>query len=122
MTDRHGDFDSFIAQVHALLEPTASGKGYSTTGVNGFNQLYEFVASFAGPHHALGEIVYKAKRYEAKRNIEDVLKIAAWAFLVYKHHAQPATFTDADVTAQFQTGDGHGVKFVEVEPNKWVKA
>lgn len=79
-------FDQFVAEVRGLLEPTASGKGYSATGVDGPNQLYEFVSSFAGPHHALGEIVYKAKRYEAKRNPEDILKIAAWAFLVYKHH------------------------------------
>jgi len=87
MTDS-GDrtFDQFVAHVRELLEPTASGKGYATTGVDGHNQLYQFVQSFAGPHHALGEITYKAVRYERKRNLEDVAKIAAWAFLIYKHH------------------------------------
>lgn len=71
--------------MRALLEPTAAGKGYNTTGVDGSNQLYEFVRDVAGEGHALGEIIYKAKRYAAKGNPEDVLKIAAWAFLILKH-------------------------------------
>lgn len=79
-------FDDFTTQVRALLEPTAAGKGYSTTGVDGQNALYEFVQQMAGPGHALGEICYKARRYAAKGNPEDVLKIAAWAFLILKHH------------------------------------
>lgn len=78
-------FAEFIDKVKALLEPTAAGKGYNTTGIDGQNDLYEFVQSFASDHHALGEIVYKAKRYAAKGNPEDILKIAAWAFLVWKH-------------------------------------
>jgi len=79
-------FALFLLEVRALLEPTALGKGYSTTGVDGDNALYEFVQEMAGPGHALGEIVYKARRYGAKRNPEDLLKIAAWAFLLWKHH------------------------------------
>ena len=80
-------FDEFAARVLALLEPTAAGKGYSQTGADGHNELYEFVRSMTGGHHhALGEIVYKARRYAAKGNLEDVLKIAAWAFLIAKHH------------------------------------
>ena len=78
-------FDQFVSEVRALLEPTAQGKGYNTTGVDGQNQLYEFVQGMAGEGHALGEIVYKAKRYAAKGNPEDVLKIAAWSFLILKH-------------------------------------
>ncbi len=81
-------FDEFSNQVRALLEPTAKGKGYNTTGVDGHNDLYEFVQSMAGDGHALGEIVYKAKRYAAKGNPEDVLKIAAWAFLILKHRQE----------------------------------
>ena len=80
-------FDEFVSEVRGLLEPTAAGKGYSATGTDGPNQLYDFVQGMnGGPGHALGEIVYKAKRYAAKGNLEDVLKIAAWAFLVYKYH------------------------------------
>ena len=85
MSDR--TFETFIAEVRALLEPTAQSKGYSTTGVDGQNALYEFVQEMAGPGHALGEIVYKARRYGARKNPEDLLKIAAWAWLAYKHHA-----------------------------------
>lgn len=79
-------FDRFVSEVRALLEPTASGKGYSATGVDGPNRLYEFVRSFGTQHHALGEIVYKAVRYNAKGNPEELLKIAAWAWLAWKHH------------------------------------
>jgi hypothetical protein len=82
-------FDQFVGEVRALMEPTAVSKGYSTTGIDGVNPLYEFVEDMAeGPGHALGEIVYKAKRYGKKRNPEDLLKIAAWAWLAYRHHSQ----------------------------------
>ncbi len=83
-------FDKFVEEVRGLLEPTASGKGYNSTGVDGPNDLYAFVQSMADGHgHALGEIVYKARRYAAKGNREDVLKIAAWAFLILKHDGKP---------------------------------
>jgi hypothetical protein len=75
----------FVSGVHGLLEPTAEGKGYNVTGVNGQNELFEFVQGIAGSGHALGEIVYKVKRYAAKRQPEDLLKIAAWAFLEWRH-------------------------------------
>lgn len=78
-------FDEFVSEVRGLLEPTAAGKGYNATGVDGRNELYDFVKSMTGgDHHALGEIVYKARRFAAKGNREDVLKIAAWAFLILK--------------------------------------
>jgi len=80
-------FQQFSHQVQALLEPTAKSKGYNTTGVDGQNQLYEFVQeTVGGPGHAIGEAIYKIKRYAAKRNPEDLEKLAAWAFLMWKHH------------------------------------
>ena len=80
-------FAEFESGVKALLEPTAQSKGYNTTGLDGENQLYEFVAdTVGGPGHAIGEAIYKVKRYAAKRNPEDLLKLAAWAFLMWKHH------------------------------------
>lgn len=85
MTDR--TFGEFTAQMRAILEPTAAGKGYNTTGVDGDNQLYEFVAdTVGGPGHAIGEAIYKVKRYAAKGNPEDLIKLASWAFLMWKHH------------------------------------
>jgi len=88
-------FDEFVSEVRGLLEPAASGKGYNSTGVDGPNDLYAFVQSMSsGQHqHALGEIVYKARRYAAKGNREDVLKIAAWAFLILKHGPRQAAPT-----------------------------
>ena len=80
-------YQEFTAAVEELLSSSASIKGYSTAGADGRNELYEFIQTMSGGHqHALGEIVYKAKRYAAKGNSEDVLKIAAWAYLVWKHH------------------------------------
>ena len=80
-------FDEYTAQVRALLEPTAASKGYNATGVDGKNELFEFVHGMAGDGHALGECVYKIKRYAAKGNPEDLLKVAAWVFLVLRHKA-----------------------------------
>lgn len=77
---------AFEREVRTLLGGTAAGKSYSTTGPDGPNELYAFVQHMTGGHHhALGEIVYKAKRYAAKGNPEDLAKIAAWAFLVWRH-------------------------------------
>ena len=81
-------FDQFMEDVRGLLEPTASSKGYSTTGVDGQNELYEFVQSFAGHAHAEGEIVYKVKRFAAKGDLTDIKKVAAWAFLICKHETE----------------------------------
>lgn len=81
-------YEQFSKDVEALLNGTAAGKGYNPHGPDGVNPLYEFVQTMNGGHeHALGEIVYKARRYAAKGNPEDILKIAAWAFLIYKHQA-----------------------------------
>jgi Na+-transporting NADH:ubiquinone oxidoreductase subunit NqrD len=79
-------FEVFVQQVHALVDGTAAGKGYNTTGPDGHNNLFEFVESMVGGDgHALGEIIYKVQRYSRKRHPDDMLKVAAWAFLVLKH-------------------------------------
>ena len=83
-------FDAFTQQVRALMDPVACAKGYNQTGVDGPNELYEFVKTTVGSDaHALGEIIYKARRYAAKGDPVDVLKIAAWAFLILKHKQEP---------------------------------
>lgn len=93
-------FDRFMTQVRVLLEPTAAGKGYNRTGVDGQNDLYEFVqATVGGDGHAIGEIIYKAKRYAAKGNPEDLLKAAAWAFLILKHRTE-RSYDDARADPQ----------------------
>ena len=50
----------------------------------GPNPLYQFVSeTVGGPGHALGEMIFKIRRYAARRDPEDLLKIAAWAYLVW---------------------------------------
>lgn len=79
-------YDEFAERVRALLEPAAAGKGYNQTGADGVNELYAFVQRVnAGDGHAVGEVIYKMVRYGAKRNPEDVLKAAAWCYLILKH-------------------------------------
>ena len=82
-------FDAFRAEVEASLTSAAGEKGYNTTGVDGENRVYAVVHAATGGHgHALGEIIYKALRYARKRDPADLVKIAAWAFLIYKHHGE----------------------------------
>ena len=77
-------FPSFCEAVRALLDEMAAKKGYNQTGLAGPNLMYAFVAETAGgPGHALGEIIYKTRRYAARRDSEDLVKIAAWAYLVW---------------------------------------
>lgn len=80
-------FDEYVAKVRKILEDTAKGKGYSDGNPDSKNELYEFVNSRVAPGdgHALGEIVYKLVRYKAKRDPVDLVKIASWAFLAWKH-------------------------------------
>lgn len=85
MSDDGRTFQQFMDQVKGLCEGKAKEKKYNATGIDGPNQLYDFVHELTGgPHHALGEIVYKVQRYAAKGNEEDILKVAAWAFLVWR--------------------------------------
>ncbi len=77
-------FRSFCEAVRELLDETAAQKGYHQTGLVGPNPMFAFVAETAGgPEHALGEIIYKVRRYAARRDSEDLVKIAAWAYLVW---------------------------------------
>ena len=74
-------------QIEMMLGSTAKEKGYNTTGPNGDNAVYEFIHEATGDHGpGIGEIIYKAIRYMRKRNPEDLLKLAAWSYLVWRHH------------------------------------
>ena len=90
MSDRSAE--EFLKELNHLLEKVAKDKGYNDHGTKGDNKLYEFIHDQlgSGSHvHALGEIVYKAVRYNSKKNPEDLVKIAAWALLVWQHHQEP---------------------------------
>ena len=85
-SQRARTFASFCSEMRRLLDHDAAGKGYHSAGPDGPNRLYAFVAeTVGGPGHALGEIVFKTRRYAALRRPEDLAKLAAWAFLVWRH-------------------------------------
>jgi hypothetical protein len=73
---------AFGLELNQILVKRAQEKGYHSQGLNG-RQLYDFVHDLAANGHALGEIVYKAIRYNRRKNPEDLVKIACWAFLVW---------------------------------------
>ena len=78
-------FDDFVKEVNDILGGTAKDKGYNTTGPDGKNELYEFIQGLSqNDSHAIGEIIYKAVRYTNKQDKRDLIKIAAWAYLVWK--------------------------------------
>lgn len=80
-------FKQFVSETAGLLNGKAEAKGYAAQG-NG-RPLLDFVAEVA-PGHAAGEMLYKVVRWQAKKNPEDLLKVAAWAFLEWdRHNRQP---------------------------------
>jgi len=76
-------FEEFSVEVREQLEGKARRKGYNETGVEGRNLLFEFNFQFF-PGHAQGEIVYKLVRGLEKKDPEDLVKVAAWAYLIWK--------------------------------------
>lgn len=77
------DFSAFVKGVEESLSGSANGKGYAQHGTAD-TDLHDFIEyHFSG--HALGEIVSKCVRYQAKKNPEDLLKIAAWAYLLWQN-------------------------------------
>jgi len=92
-------FASFCEAVRELLDETAADKGYQRTGLTGPNPVYACVAETAGgPGHALGKIINKVRRYAARGNREDLVKVAAWAYLVWCFDRPDAGSPDVPVT------------------------
>ena len=79
-------YDDYTAKVKTLLDNSARQKCYNDTGTDGPNQLFDFIYEITEMGHALGEIIYKVIRYNAKKNPEDLEKISAWAYLVWRKH------------------------------------
>lgn len=74
-------FSQFVREVEEAMTKTARDKGYGTSPDDP-NPLFELT----GPTHAIGEIIYKAIRYrDGKHDPMELIKIAAWAFLVWRH-------------------------------------
>lgn len=75
------EFGAFSAAVRDTIEGKALAKGYASEDDG--SVLRKFVDQFF-PGHALGEVVYKAVRYSRKGDPTDLIKIAAWAYLVWR--------------------------------------
>ena len=74
-------FDEFCLGVKELLGKRSENKGYSQSGES--DLLSEFVRKM-GLSHPEGEICYKIVRYHQKGDKEDLLKIAAWAMILWR--------------------------------------
>ena len=83
MKDFADSIYQFAAQVAGMLSGEALGKGYSSDGSGRW--LIDAVAKITGDSdaHPAGEIIYKVRRWESKRDPKDLVKIAAWAFLMW---------------------------------------
>lgn len=76
-------FLAFVEGVDALIQSKARGKGYQRSGeANPGGALFKLVSDHCHGH-PVGEIIYKAIRYASKQDPTDLLKIAAWAYLVW---------------------------------------
>lgn len=76
--------EEFQAEMTNALNGKAEDKGYSSGGDSGGRPMLDAVALIAGEGtHPIGEIIYKLSRWKAKKNPEDLVKAAAWAFLMW---------------------------------------
>jgi hypothetical protein len=72
----------FNDEVDTILGSVAKEKGYD----GGKGQLYSITKNLP---HPLGEIVYKVVRYNQTHDPLDLVKIAAWARLIYEDAVLP---------------------------------
>ena len=75
-------FDEFAAGVRELVEGKAREKGYNEGGPER-NDLMEFTNKFF-PGHAGGEVLISYSLREEKEQ-EDLLKAAAWIYLIWRY-------------------------------------
>ena len=79
-------FAAFMEEVRASLEGHAERKGYSNGGADGVNPLAEFMVTIgAEPGHSVGEIIHKCVEHLKSPRDVNLVKIAAWAFIAYRH-------------------------------------
>ena len=80
---KHESFEDFMEQARELVMDRAKEKGYNDKGEDK-NELMSFTNQFF-PGHPYGEVLYKLIRYQRKKNKEDLLKAAAWIYLIWKN-------------------------------------
>lgn len=79
------DLDYWFKQMQEIVLGKAQSKGYADNAQDDGRDLLDFVNRHC-PSHTEGEIIYKVIRWTKKRDPEDLLKIAAWAFLAWDQH------------------------------------
>ena len=66
-------FLSFIDRLKSKVGNEAGNKGYD-----------DALLELTGAEHATGEIIYKAVRFRSKGDPDDMIKAAAWAYLLWR--------------------------------------
>lgn len=87
--------DEFLEAVRDSVESHAKRKNYTDHGADGENKLVTIMAAMGiGVPHGIGEIVYKCTEY--LRNPREVLliKIAGWAFIIWRGEKDAGKFDD----------------------------
>ena len=81
MPDR--TLEAFMEEVRDSLNGQAERKGYTKSGAP--DQLGSFLAFIgAEPGHAVGEIILKCVEHLKSPRDVNLVKIAAWAFILYR--------------------------------------
>lgn len=89
--------DEFLEAVRDSVESHAKRKNYTDHGADGENKLVTIMAAMGiGVPHGIGEIVYKCTEY--LRNPREVLlvKIAGWAFIIWRGEKDAGRFEAED--------------------------
>jgi hypothetical protein len=77
--------ERFQIAMNDILINAAKAKGYHGSELDG-RKLYDEILYLAGEGHASGEIIYKLTRYRRVKDPKDIVKVAAWAFLIWDKH------------------------------------
>jgi hypothetical protein len=85
----------FYLELEKAVIQKAKSKGYYVEGEDSGRNLFDFIGKYA-EGHSIGEIIYKAIRWTRKRDPEDLVKIAAWAFLTWDYNRRNGTFHIAE--------------------------
>lgn len=80
----------FTREIEEVIGVTAGKKGYLKKDRHLASRIYEEF----GRGHMLGEIATKITRYNHIQNYDDLVKIAAWAFLLAREHKKERVVVD----------------------------
>lgn len=102
--------DDFVLEIKRKVLGQAKEKGYITGNEDSGRALYDFIDKYVHNHgHAIGEIVYKAVRFSRRKDPEDIVKVAAWAFLVWDAHRRGIS---GDLEKLYQISEDEADKIV----------